>query len=84
MLPTGKVLYWGFPADPPNVGNGTLWYRRRATGRDAFTDVRRRSSIPTAPVRRLRSLRRSTARGQSFLADGEVLVTGGNLVFPGA
>ena len=39
MLPTGKVLYWGFPAEPPNVGNGTLWDPSKGYGPDAFTNV---------------------------------------------
>jgi len=84
MLPTGKVLYWGFPADPPNVGNGTLWDPSKGYGPNAFTDVPPPivdpdgPSGPQTPV-----VAPIYCSGQSLLADGEVLVTGGNLVFPG-
>ena len=84
MLPTGKVLYWGFPAEPPNVGNGTLWDPSKGYGPGAFKNVPPPIVDPdgaggpqppgVAPI---------YCSGQSFLPDGEVLVTGGNLVLPG-
>ena len=63
MLPTGKVLYWGFPADPPNVGNGTLWDPSKGSRSGG---VHRRAATGRRPRRRLArsrvSSRRSTAR----------------------
>ena len=83
MLPTGKVLYWGFPADPPNVGNGTLWDPSKGYGPDAFTNVPPPVVDPDGPGPQTPVVAPIYCSGQSFLADGEVLVTGGNLVFPG-
>ncbi len=83
MLPTGKVLYWGFPADPPNVGNGTLWDPSKGYGPEAFTDVPPPVVDPDGAGPQPRVVAPIYCSGQSFLADGEVLVTGGNLVLPG-
>jgi hypothetical protein len=83
MLPTGKVLYWGFPAEPPNVGNGTLWDPSKGYGPDAFTDVPPPVVDPDGPAGpQTPVVAPIYCSGPSFLADGEVLVTGGNLVYP--
>ena len=39
VLPTGKLLYWGFPDGPPNIGNATLWDPSKGYGPSAFEDV---------------------------------------------
>ena len=83
MLPTGKVLYWGFPAEPPNVGNGTLWDPSKGYGPKAFTDVPPPVVDPDGAGPQPRGVAPIYCSGQSFLSDGEVLVTGGNLVLPG-
>jgi hypothetical protein len=82
MLPTGKILYWGFPAQPPNVGNGTLWDPSKGYGPDAFTDVPPPVVDPDGSGPQPPGVAPIYCSGQSFLADGEVLVTGGNLVLP--
>lgn len=82
MLPTGKVLYWGFPAEPPNVGNGTLWDPAKGYGPSAFTDVPPPVVDPDGAGPQPPGVAPIYCSGQSFLADGEVLVTGGNLVLP--
>jgi hypothetical protein len=82
MLPTGKVLYWGFPANPPNVGNGTIWDPAKGYGPDAFTDVPPPVVDPDGPGPQTPVVAPIYCSGQSFLPDGEVLVTGGNLVYP--
>ena len=83
MLPTGKVLYWGFPAEPPNVGNGTLWDPSKGYGPDAFTNVPPPIVDPDGAGPQPPGVAPIYCSAQSFLADGEVLVTGGNLVLPG-
>jgi len=39
LLPTGKVLFWGFPTGPPNRGNAALWDPSLGYGPGAFEDV---------------------------------------------
>ena len=82
MLPTGKVLFWGFPAEPPNVGNGTLWDPAKGYGPASFTDVPPPVVDPDGPGPQPPGVAPIYCSGQSFLANGEVLVTGGNLVLP--
>lgn len=82
MLPTGKVLFWGFPAEPPNVGNGTLWDPSKGYGPSSFTDVPPPVVDPDGPGPQPAGVAPIYCSGQSLLANGEVLVTGGNLVFP--
>ena len=74
MLPTGKVLWFSYPTNPSrgtrvNEGRAVLW--------DPATGATKRVDPPIDPA---------TGRpvniwcaGQSFLADGRVLVTGGTL-----
>ena len=83
MLPTGKVLYWGFPSEPPNVGNGTLWDPTKGYGPAAFTDVPPPVVDPDGPGPQPPGVAPIYCSAQSFLPNGEVLVTGGNLVLPG-
>ena len=82
MLPTGKVLYWGFPSKPPNVGNGTIWDPAKGYGPDAFTNVPPPVVDPDGPGPQPAAVAPIYCSAQSFLPDGEVLVTGGNLVLP--
>ena len=80
MLPTGKVLWFSYPWSPdygPDLAHetvATLWDPAKGTGDAAFKAV-----PPTDangdPVNLF-------CAGISFLADGQVLVTGGNLAYP--
>ena len=83
VLPTGKVLFWGYPAWPArgNEGKATVWDPRRGTGPSAFKsvppplyDTDDDGNQEPAPI---------YCSGQSLLANGEVLVAGGNQVWPG-
>jgi hypothetical protein len=84
VLPTGKVLFWSFPFYPndPNEGRAYLWDPSKGTGPGSFTDVRPPlidvdgDGNPDAPAMIFCS-------GQSFLPNGDVLVAGGTLAFPG-
>ena len=77
MLHTGKVLMWGYPLNvgqPSFRGNESyawLWDPARGYGLDAVRDV-----TPVDAEGRNISIYCS---GESFLADGRVLVVGGNL-----
>lgn len=82
MLPTGKVLYWGFPPEPPNVGNGTLWDPSKGYGPSAFTNVPPPVVDPDGAGPQPPGVAPIYCSGQSLLPNGEVLVTGGNLVLP--
>jgi hypothetical protein len=82
VLPTGKVLFWGFPAEPPNVGNGTLWDPSKGYGPSSFTSVPPPVVDPDGPGPQPPGIAPIYCSGQSLLASGEVLVTGGNLVLP--
>jgi hypothetical protein len=85
MLPTGKVLFWGYPDDPgdgkPNTGEAALWDPAAPdpTSPAAFTavpplfDIDGDGAAEPVPI---------YCSGQSFLPSGELLLTGGNLVFP--
>jgi hypothetical protein len=84
VLPTGEVMFWGnsFPNEPRNRGNAALWDPSKGYASDAFIEVPPPSIDPdgagpqgtdTAPI---------FCAGLSMLPGGEVLVTGGNLVWP--
>lgn len=85
MLPTGKVLLWGYPpsggaVDRPNFGEAAVWDPSKGTGPDAFDnvappqlDVNGDGITEPAPV---------YCSGESFLPNGDVLIAGGNLAFP--
>lgn len=83
MLPTGKILFWGYPFydDFENRGEAALWDPAKGYGPNAFRDVDPprvdpdgngpQGAVP-API---------YCSGQSFLPSGELLVTGGNLAW---
>jgi hypothetical protein len=84
LLPTGKVILWAYPFGPEtgraNEGRSFVWDPARGTGADAFTDVPPPQmdvdgdgDTEPAPI---------YCSGQSFLADGTLFVTGGNLEWP--
>lgn len=81
LMPTGKVLSWGYPPKVafnirPNFGQASVWDPGAGTGSDAFKDVPppliTGSAEPTSIY----------CSGQNLLADGTVLLTGGNKRFP--
>jgi hypothetical protein len=84
MLPTGKILFWGYPFydDLTNRGEASLWDPTEGYGPGAFEDVDPPLVDPdgdgpqgmvSAPI---------YCSGQSFLPSGELLVAGGNLAWP--
>jgi Domain of unknown function (DUF1929) len=83
LLPTGKVLFWGYPPEAPNrpnEGEAAIWNPALGTGPGSMTqvpppliDVDDDGDLEAAPI---------YCSGQSLLPSGEVLVTGGNLVWP--
>ena len=83
MLPTGKVLWFSYPQSPDYGPGGAqhggvayVWDPAKGTGANAFNAV----PPPIDPVRGLPV--NLFCAGISFLADGRVLVTGGNLKYP--
>ncbi len=81
MLPTGKVLFYSYPSphdgERPNAGRAALWDPSRGFGARSFTkvappriDVDGDGDTEPTPI---------FCSGQSFLSDGRVLITGGNL-----
>ena len=84
MLPTGKVLLWGppFPNQPINRGNAALWDPSKGFASSAFKEVPPPRIDPDGPGPQGTDFAPLFCSGQSFLASGEVLVTGGNLVYP--
>ncbi len=83
MLPTGKILFWGYPFydDLKNRGEASLWDPSKGYGPSAFEDVDPPKVDPdgdgpqgmvSAPI---------YCSGQSFLPTGELLITGGNLAW---
>jgi galactose oxidase-like protein len=84
-LPTGEVLFWGssFPNEPRNRGNAALWDQSKGHGSAAFTEVPPPSIDPDGPGPQETDTAPLFCSGVSTLASGEVLVTGGTLVWPG-
>jgi hypothetical protein len=83
MLHTGKVLFWGYPihrasdgyASRGNVTYAWLWDPAKGTDLNvAVTDVTPRDANGAIPS--------IYCSGMSFLADGRLLVVGGNLSWP--
>jgi hypothetical protein len=86
VLPTGKVLFWGYDPRGPggthvNHGLAALWDPAKGTGGAAFklvppplVDADGNGTLEPAPI---------YCSGQSLMATGEVLVAGGNRVWPG-
>ena len=85
LLPTGKVLFWGYPDDPgsgkPNTGEAALWDPAAPdpAAPEAFEsvppllDTNGDGQAEAVPI---------YCSGGSFLPSGEVLLAGGNLIFP--
>jgi Domain of unknown function (DUF1929)/Glyoxal oxidase N-terminus/Kelch motif len=72
LLPTGKVILWGYPATPrrgqrPNVGNAWLWDPAAGYGSSAF----KRVAPPDAAA--------IYCSGESLLPNGNLFIAGGNL-----
>ena len=84
MLPTGEVMFWGrsFPDEPINRGNAALWDPAKGFGSNAFTEVPPPPIDPDGPARQGIDTAPLFCSGQSLLATGEVLITGGNRVWP--
>jgi Domain of unknown function (DUF1929)/Glyoxal oxidase N-terminus len=82
VLPTGKVLWFAYPYNPDqgdrnlsNYANAWLWDPAKGTGSDSFKQVDPPLDPATGkPVN-------IWCAGNSLLADGQVLVTGGNLKY---
>jgi Domain of unknown function (DUF1929) len=85
VLPTGKVMIWGRPPAPinggprPNVGQAALWSPWLGTGSNAFKSI-------TPPVIDIGAGQSPVpapffCSGLSQLANGDVLVAGGNLTY---
>jgi hypothetical protein len=72
LLPTGKVMLWGRPSSEPAAGTAWLW--------DPVTGLTKRIDPPDVlhPDGHLGPAE-IWCSGQSVLADGRILVTGGNL-----
>jgi hypothetical protein len=81
VLPTGKVLWFAYPSNPDrppgqrNFANAWLWDPSKGEGAGAFKQV----DPPIDPTTGLPV--NIWCAGNSLLADGEVLVTGGNLKY---
>jgi hypothetical protein len=87
LLPTGKVLWWSYPINPnrpygdpsyPNTAQAWLW--------DPASGATKRIDPPLVRDPDTGQMQPANiwCSGQSFLADGRLLVTGGNLRYKGA
>lgn len=83
-LPTGEVMFWGmsFPNEPINRGNAALWDPSKGYGSDAFTEVPPPPIDPDGPAPQGTDTAPLFCSGLSMLPSGEVLITGGNRVWP--
>lgn len=90
MLPTGKVLFWGYPPEPieggqrPNGGEAALWDPSLGTGADSLTEVDPPLIDPDGPGPLSEIRAPLYCSGQTLLPSGAVLAAGGNLVWPSA
>ena len=84
MLPTDEVMFWGrsFPDEPMNRGHAALWNTTKGFGSAAFTEVPPPPIDPDGPAPQGIDTAPLFCSGQSLLASGEVLITGGNRVWP--
>jgi hypothetical protein len=84
VLPTGKVIAWGYPSASsvprPNLGQAFLWDPTKGTGSASL------KSIPPPLIDAADDGRPVPAplycSGESFLADGQLLLVGGNRRWP--
>ena len=87
LLPTGKVMWWSYPVNPnppygdpsyPNTAQAWLW--------DPASGATKRVDPPLVRDPDTGQMQPANiwCSGQSFLADGRLLVTGGNLRYKGA
>jgi hypothetical protein len=87
VLPTGKVLIWGRPPTPlgggprPNVGQAALWSPWLGTGPGAFQDVAPPVIDVDGPGGQPPAPAPIFCSGLSQLANGDVVVAGGNLIY---
>lgn len=84
MLPTGKILFWGYPFydDLENRGEAALWDPSEGYGPRAFEDVDPPRIDPDGPEGPQGMVSAPIyCSGQSFLPSGELLVAGGNLAW---
>jgi len=90
MLPTGKVLFWGYPPEPieggqrANSGEAALWDPKLGTGPESMKEVDPPLVDPdgAGPLDEVRAP--LYCSGQTLLPSGAVLAAGGNLIWPGA
>lgn len=81
MLPTGKVLWYSIPSHPDRplgprpLAVAVLWDPSKGTGASSFKTM----NAPTDPA--TGQPVNIWCSGNSLLADGSVLVTGGNLMY---
>jgi hypothetical protein len=82
VLPTGKILWYAYPNNPDRPGGprdeaqAWLWDPAKGEGAGAFTHIDPPIDPATGKPANI------WCSGNSLLADGEVLVTGGNLKYP--
>jgi hypothetical protein len=88
LLPTGKVLFWGYPpvdagsGRRPNDGEAALWDPSAGTGSAAFERVPPPVIDPDGDGPLEAAPAPVYCSAQSLLPDGTVLLAGGNLVWP--
>ena len=88
VLPTGKVLFWGRPPVPagaggvrPNSSQAALWSPWLGTGPGAFEQVDPPVVDVDGPGGQPPTNAPIFCSGQTLLPDGQVLATGGNLIY---
>ena len=88
LVPTGKVLFWGYPPTPeggtrPNGGQAALWDPSRGTAPDSITEVDPPLLDPDGPGGPQGPVPAPLyCSGETLLPNGDVLAVGGNLVWP--